>query len=60
MWYFVSPQVVFGEGALCALEEIEGRIALIVTDANLVSLGIAQQVKRLSSKPACKCMFLML
>jgi alcohol dehydrogenase class IV len=45
MWYFVSPQIVFGEGALCALEEIEGRIALIVTDANLVSLGIAQQVK---------------
>jgi alcohol dehydrogenase class IV len=45
MWYFVSPQVVFGEGALCALEEIQGRTALIVTDANLVSLGIAQQVK---------------
>jgi alcohol dehydrogenase class IV len=45
MWYFVSPQVVFGEGALCALEEIQGRTALIVTDANLVSLGIAQQVR---------------
>ena len=45
MWYFVSPQVVFGEGALCALEEIEGRSALIVTDANLVSLGMVERVK---------------
>jgi alcohol dehydrogenase class IV len=45
MWYFVSPQVVFGEGALCALEEINGRVALIITDANLVLLGIAEKVK---------------
>jgi hypothetical protein len=44
MWYFVSPQVVFGEGALCALGEIEGRKALIVTDANLTSLGIVERV----------------
>jgi alcohol dehydrogenase class IV len=45
MWYFVSPQIVFGEGALCALEEIEGKTALVVTDANLVSLGIAGRVQ---------------
>jgi alcohol dehydrogenase class IV len=45
MWYFVSPQIVFGEGALSALEEIQGQTALVVTDANLVALGIAGRVK---------------
>jgi alcohol dehydrogenase class IV len=45
MWYFVSPQVVFGEDALSVLEEIKGETALIITDANLVSLGIAERVK---------------
>lgn len=45
MWYFVSPQIVFGEGALDALDEIQGRAALIITDANLVLLGIAGRVK---------------
>ncbi|MBC7227081.1 MAG: iron-containing alcohol dehydrogenase [Thermoflexales bacterium] len=44
MWYFVSPQVVFGEGALDALDELEGRRALIVTDATLVKLGIVDKV----------------
>ncbi len=44
MWYFVSPQVVFGEGALSVLEEIEGRTALIVTDKNLVEMGTAERV----------------
>jgi alcohol dehydrogenase class IV len=45
MWYFVSPQIVFGEGALDALDEIKGQRALIVTDATLVRLGIADRVK---------------
>jgi alcohol dehydrogenase class IV len=45
MWYFVSPQIVFGEGALCALEEIQGHTALVVTDANLVALGHAARVQ---------------
>lgn len=45
MWYFVSPQVVFGEGALAALEELTGRRALIVTDANLLALGLVDRVK---------------
>ena len=44
MWYFVSPQIVFGEGALDALDELEGRRALIVTDATLVQLGIVEKV----------------
>jgi alcohol dehydrogenase class IV len=45
MWYFVSPQVVFGEGALSELGQIQGHTALVVTDANLVALGIVDRVK---------------
>ena len=45
MWYFVSPQIVFGEGALDALDEIKGQRALIVTDTTLVRLGIADRIK---------------
>lgn len=45
MWYFVSPQIVFGEGALDALDEIEGHRAFIVTDAALVKLGLVERVK---------------
>ena len=45
MWYFVSPQVIFGEGALGALDELEGHRALVVTDATLVQLGLVDEVK---------------
>lgn len=45
MWYFVSPQIVFGEGALDALDELEGQRALIVTDATLVELGLVDKVR---------------
>jgi alcohol dehydrogenase class IV len=42
MWYFDSPKVVFGEGALAHLQEIEGRRALIVSDENMVALGFVK------------------
>jgi alcohol dehydrogenase class IV len=45
MWYFVSPKIVFGEGALNALSELEGRRALIVTDQNMVRFGIVERVQ---------------
>jgi len=45
MWYFKSPEIVFGEGALDALDELEGQRALIVTDAVLVELGLVDKVK---------------
>lgn len=45
MWYFVSPQIVFGGGALDALDELQGRRALVVTDAALVELGLVDKVK---------------
>jgi alcohol dehydrogenase class IV len=41
MWFFRSPEIVFGEGALSKLEQLEGRCALIVTDANMVKFGVA-------------------
>jgi len=45
MWYFKSPEIVFGEGALEALDELEGQRALIVTDATLVELGVVHRVR---------------
>lgn len=45
MWYFTSPEIVFGEGALDALDELEGQRALIVTDTKLVQLGLVDKVK---------------
>ena len=45
MWYFVSPEIVFGEGSLDALDELEGQRALIVTDGTLVKLGLVDKVK---------------
>jgi len=45
MWYFVSPQIIFGEGALDALDELVGKHALVVTDANLVKAGLLNKVK---------------
>ena len=44
MWYFDSPRIVFGEGALDAIDELQGRRALIVTDTTLVKLGLVERV----------------
>lgn len=45
MWYFVSPQIVFGEDALDALDDLQGTRSLIVTDRVLVDLGFVDIVK---------------
>ncbi len=45
MWYFVAPQVVFGEDALSYLAELKGQSAFIVTDKNIVRLGLVDKVK---------------
>lgn len=45
MWYFSSPQIVFGDDALSRLEELDGRRAFIVTDKNIDQLGFVQQVQ---------------
>jgi alcohol dehydrogenase class IV len=44
MWKFVSPDIVFGLGALDALDELDGQRALIVTDRTLVELGAVERV----------------
>jgi alcohol dehydrogenase class IV len=45
MWFFDSPHVVFGEDALSYLEQLTGRLAFIVTDANIVRLGLLHKVQ---------------
>jgi len=45
MWFFRSPEIVFGEDALDYLAEIQGRKALIVTDANILALGFVTKVQ---------------
>ena len=45
MWEFTSPKsIVFGEGALEYLREIEGRKALIVADKVIRDLGFVEKV----------------
>jgi alcohol dehydrogenase class IV len=45
MWYFSSPEIVFGEDALNRLDEISGQRAFIVTDENMVRLGFVERVQ---------------
>lgn len=45
MWFFSSPQIVFGEDALDYLEELEGQRAFIVTDPVLHELGFAARIQ---------------
>jgi alcohol dehydrogenase class IV len=46
MWYFVSPRIVFGEDSLSAIQDLSGERALLVTDQNLVELGIVERVNK--------------
>jgi alcohol dehydrogenase class IV len=46
MWFFRSPQIVFGPESLDYLAEIPATRALIVTDAALVKLGLLDLVTR--------------
>jgi alcohol dehydrogenase class IV len=45
MWFFRSPEIVFGEGALSHLSSLEGNRALIVTDQNMIKLGLVETVQ---------------
>lgn len=44
MWFFSSPEIVFGEDALSYLEEVQGERALIVTDPTLHRLGFSERI----------------
>jgi len=46
MWFFNSPEIVFGEESLSYLEQLEGKRAFIVTDAVITRLGHAARVKQ--------------
>jgi alcohol dehydrogenase class IV len=45
MWFFRSPEIIFGEGALDHLAEIQGSKALIVTDENIARLGFVEKIR---------------
>ena len=44
MWNFISPRIVFGEGALDVLDDLVGNRALIVTDKTMVQLGLVNKI----------------
>jgi alcohol dehydrogenase class IV len=46
VWNFISPRIVFGEGALDVLDELQGQRALIITDKTMVQIGLVDKVKR--------------
>ena len=46
MWFFSSPQIVFGDDALEYIDELKGERAFIVTDPVLASLGYADDIRR--------------
>ena len=54
MWYFVVPEVVFGQDALSRLAELKGKSAFIVTDKNIVNLGLIDKVKEQLSQAGMK------
>lgn len=47
MWYFISPDIFFGEDALEKLREVEGKQAFIVTDKVMMELGYVQKIQSL-------------
>lgn len=55
MWYFRSPEVVFGEDALDHLTYLKGKRALIVTDEMMARLGFVDQVKAKLAEAGLEC-----
>jgi alcohol dehydrogenase class IV len=56
MWHFVSPKIIFGEAALSSLEEISMSRALVVTDQNLVQIGLVEPILDQIKKTGCEVM----
>ncbi len=55
MWYFRSPEVVFGEDALDHLTFLKGKRAFIVTDEVMVRLGFVEVVKTKLTEAGLEC-----
>ena len=45
MWFFKTPEIVFGEDALSYLEQLEGRRAFVITDPGVRRLGLVKPVE---------------
>lgn len=45
MWFFRSPEIVFGEDALSWLNGLQGRLAFIVSDQMLEQVGLVAMVQ---------------
>ena len=50
MWYFDTPMIAFGEGALAHLKETEGRRAFVISDENVAGLGFVETVQEYLSR----------
>ena len=55
MWFFRSPEIVFGSGALDYLTDLPGSKALIVTDENMVRLGFVERVRAALAQSGIEC-----
>jgi alcohol dehydrogenase class IV len=55
MWFFISPEIVFGEDAISYLDELIGRRAFIITDRNMVNIGFSDRVKEHLSIAGIDC-----
>ena len=44
MWWFVTPRIVFGDGALEAVKTIEGKRVVVITDKTMSRLGFVDKV----------------
>jgi alcohol dehydrogenase class IV len=55
MWYFRSPEIVFGEDALDHLAYLKGKRALIVTDKVMVGLGFVELVRTKLAEAGFDC-----
>ena len=46
MWFFISPEIVYGEDALSFLDELQGNRAIIVTDPTLHRMGFTDRIEQ--------------
>jgi alcohol dehydrogenase class IV len=44
MWFFNSPEIIFGEQALTHLGNLQGKRAVLITDVNLLNLKIGERI----------------
>ncbi|MHA1731596.1 MAG: iron-containing alcohol dehydrogenase [Promethearchaeota archaeon] len=42
MWFFYSPDLIFGEDALDKLEQIDGKKCFIITDPGIIKVGLLE------------------